>query len=331
MLLSSAKLALQDAIEASPLPDDPELQRNLSEYFPAPMRQAYKKQIDNHRLRRDIIATDLANRIVNRLGLIHPYELAEEESVGLAEVASAFVAAERLFDVREIWEELDEAAMPEATRLILFDRAASAMRIQMADVLRISNGFRMPSDVVDELGRGVQKLSTGTEKLLADESLVLTTRLQREFASAGAPEKLAAKVTHLFDLDGAVGLADLAKRTEIDPRKLTNAFTILGQDLGLAWAQGTAALMSPSDVWERLLVAGLARDFQQMRLEFLQRLTRRKGMKDNPCETVNAWLDENAGAIRQFRSMITRARAHTPVAPAMLAQIASQARNVLSR
>ena len=90
--------------------------------------------------------------------------------------------------------------------------------------------------------------------------------------------------------------------------------------------QMTAARMSPSDPWERLLVAGLARDFQQMRLDFL---TRSKG--GAPAAFVAQWLDANAASVRQFRSLIARAQAAPVVAPAMLAQAASQARTLLGR
>ncbi len=126
-------------------------------------------------------------------------------------------------------------------------------------------------------------------------------------------------------------LIRLSRDADIAPRKLTGAFTDLGARLGLDWAQGTAALMAPSDVWERLLVAGLARDFQQMRLDFLRRLARRKGAKDDPEAAVAEWAAEHEPAIRQFRAMIHRAQKQASVAPAMLAQIASQARNLLAR
>ena len=46
---------------------------------------------------------------------------------------------------------------------------------------------------------------------------------------------------------------------------------------------------------------------------------------------IERWAEAQAPAIRQFRAMISRAQARTPVAPAMLAQIASQARNILGR
>ncbi len=89
--------------------------------------------------------------------------------------------------------------------------------------------------------------------------------------------------------------------------------------------------MNPSDPWERLLVAGLARDFQQMRFEFLRALAGSKRGKADPQAQIAAWAAAREPAIRQFRAMIARAQSAMPLAPAMLAQIASQARNLLRR
>src|SRR5690606_14814847 len=95
--------------------------------FPQAMQKKFQRQILGHRLRREIIATELANRIVNRIGLIHPFELAEEEGASLDQVASAFACAERLFGLGAIWMRLESARMPEAARVKLFDRAAAAI------------------------------------------------------------------------------------------------------------------------------------------------------------------------------------------------------------
>lgn len=331
VLLSSAKLVLQDAIEASDLPDDPELEPVLLGYFPQAMRRKFKRDILDHRLNREIIATLIANAVVNRLGIVHPFELAEEEGVDLAQVAAAFVGAERLLGIDRLWEQLETVEMPEAARLLMFDKTAIAMRSHMADLLRSGGTATMPSKILAELSKGVDELNLETDELLASESRQHSAKLRAEFTREGAPESIAADVAHVFDMDGSIGLARLAADAEIKPRKLTRAFTDLGAWLGLDWAQGTAALMEPSDVWERLLVAGLARDFQQMRLDFLRRLSRRKGAKSDPAGAVAAWAKENEGAIERFRTMIGRAQAQTSVAPAVLAQIASQARNLLAR
>ncbi|PNQ76077.1 glutamate dehydrogenase [Erythrobacter sp. SAORIC-644] len=331
VLLSSTKLVLQEAIEQSSLPDDPSVADLLLDYFPSAMRRKFKAQIEGHQLRREIIATALANRFVNRMGFVHPFELSEEEGVGLADVTAAFIVADRLFGASELWAELETAAMPEDVRIYLFRHMAGALRSQMADLIRVGASTIPPGELITSLQDRVKRLMTGSEELLTDASIRQSNKLRAEFVDMGAPDKLAARVTHLYDLDGAVGLASLSRSAEIDVRELTAAFTDLGERIGLDWAQSTSAMMNPSDVWERLLVAGLSRDFQQMRLEFLRRLSRRKDAKKDPVGTVAIWAEEHAAAIRQFRTMVGRAQAQGEVAPATLAQVASMARNLLAR
>ncbi len=328
VVLSSSKLVLQDALEHSGVPDDPALEADLLGAFPAPMRTKFKRDILEHRLRREIIATKLANRMVNRLGLIHPFELVEEEGATLAQVTAAFVTVERLFDMDAVWTGIETEVMPETARIALFQRAASAMANHMADLLRVSAGQAAPGKALAELASGVGDLSKATAQLLPSEAKASSARLAAEFTALGAPQALAAQVAHLFDLDGAIGLARLAKDSAVAPRELTRAFIALGAALGLDWAQRAAEATSPSDPWERLLVNGLARDFQHMRLDFLRR---NAGKKAEPLTTVERWAEVQAPAIQQFRAMVGRAQMALPVSPAMLAQIAGQARNLLGR
>ncbi|MFM5918409.1 MAG: NAD-glutamate dehydrogenase domain-containing protein, partial [Novosphingobium sp.] len=326
VLLSCAKLAMQEALEASALPDDPGLATDLLAAFPKPMRGKFEADILAHRLRREIIATKLTNRMINRLGVIHPYELAEEEGATLAQVAAAFVAAERLLNMGPLWQRIETEAMSEGARIVLFDCAAAAMSDHIADILRVGGGTLIPSKVVADLAAGVKDLSHDTAALMAGEGRSASAAMIHRLAAAGAPASLASAVAKLFDMDGAIGLASLAREQKLGARHLTEAFSDLGARLGLDWAQQTAARMSPSDPWERLLINGLARGFQQMRLDFLHR----RGGKQ-AAQAVQAWAESQAQAIAQFRMVITRAQGAMPVAPAMLAQIASQARNLLGR
>ncbi|WP_234989969.1 NAD-glutamate dehydrogenase domain-containing protein [Altererythrobacter xiamenensis] len=328
VLLSSTKLVLQDAIEQSALVKDEALEPLLVGSFPQPLQKKFRKQIATHRLRDELIATKLANRIVNRLGLIYPFELAEEEGASLDQIASAYVAVEHLLGMREIWHAIETAEMPEEARILMLDRAAAAMSSHIADLLRESGAVLEPSKPIADLAKGVEKLSGSTEKLLSEAARKQSQRLTTQFVEAGAPADIAAKVVHLFEIDGSIGLAGLARSSGTPTETLTRAFIELGERLGLDWAQQTAEGMAPSDPWERLLVNGLARDFQQMRLDFLRR---RGGGKTGPQAAVERWAGTQAAAVKQFRAIIGRAQAHTPVAPAMLAQIASQARNLLER
>ena len=326
VLLATAKLTLQDAIEHSALATDEAMLPDLRAAFPRAMQERFGKAIDRHRLRGEIVATKLANRIVNRLGILYPFELAEEEGAALGDIAAMFVVVERLFELPHLWAEIETAAMPEAGRIALFEEVAVAARAQIADLLRVTVPGTGPQAVLDRIGKGVLRLDRQTPDLLLGEARAQSARITATLAAAGVPELLVAKVVRLFELDGAVGLADLGERARIDEAELTRAFTRLGQALGLDWAQAQAARLATSDPWERLLIAGLARDFQQLRLDFLGRAKGR-----DPGAAVADWLQANATRIGQFKAVVDRARHAPAVGPAMLAQIAGQARVLLGR
>ena len=330
MLLSSAKLVLQEAVESSALTQDAASDALVLGDFPQALQDQYAAHLRNHRLRPEIIGTVVANQIVNRMGLIHPFELAEEEGAGLDVIGAAFVAASSLLDMPAIWHKLDTAPMPEEERLALFDQAALALRGHMADLIRASGTRIAPAQLHAQLHPMITVLTKHAETLPGS-----AWRGHGADSATNAPQPEARReaaqlVARLFALDGAIGLSVLSRDTGIAPAKLANGFIELGRLLGIDWAQSRAAVMSPEDPWERLLVAGLARDFQQMRLDFLGTLAQsQKGASSDPKALIESWAQQHISAIAQFRRVIARAQATAPIAPAMLAQIASQARNLL--
>ena len=95
---------------------------------------------------------------------------------------------------------------------------------------------------------------------------------------------------------------------------------------GLAVTSHTLLEVAGLHAWERLLTAGLSRDFEQLRLDFLARHG-----STQPVAAVDEWLKAQAPRVDQFRQLVARVRALPQPTPAMLAQIASQARVLLAR
>jgi glutamate dehydrogenase len=326
VLLATAKLAAQDVIEHSDLPKDPYFDAELLAAFPIAMVKAHKKAILDHRLRKEIIATKLVNRMINRLGMLPPFELAEEEGCSLADVAGAFAVVEQVYDVASLWQTIDTADIAEPSRLMLFQQIAVEVRAHMADVIRNAVEGRDIGGAIKIYRPAIDQLSNNRATLLPQEIRRQTDAFAERLVAAGAPRKIADAVVRLAQLDGAIGLAALSITAKVPVSQATMAFTALGEALGISWVQGVAMQLDPQDPWERLLVAGLARDFQAMRLDFLRRRASRK-----PLEDAKKWLAENEPRVRMFKATIDRARMGAVPSPAMLAQIAGQARVLLAR
>jgi glutamate dehydrogenase len=290
------------------------------------MRKSEAEAIRAHRLRNEIVATKVANRLVNRLGPSIAYDLTEEEGASLQQVVTAFLVAERLLDLDKLWREIEDEPLPETVRIELFSIAAASVRAHIADIIRAASGETSVEKLCEQLEPGVRKISAAATKLIRSEVRNEAAARRDRLIALGASEDIVRGLVRLFELDGIFGIASLASRKKVDELAATRAYTRLGEALGLDWAQQQVARFIPADQWERLLTAGLARDFEQLRIEFLSRLR-----KEEPDAAVDQWIGEQQDRIDQFRKLVARAHGEGNVSAPMLAQIAGQARILLGR
>jgi glutamate dehydrogenase len=326
VVLSISKLVLQDAAEELRPAEDALVGPQLFDAFPKAMRKAHAESIRAHRLRNEIVATKVVNRLVNRLGPGVAFELTEEEAASLQQVVAAFLVAERLLDLDKMWEEIEHGDLPETVRIELFSIAAASVRSHISDILRAAHGETRVEKLCALLEPGVRKISAAATRLIRAEVRNEAAARRDRLVALGASDDIVRLLVRLYELDGVFGVAALAARNELDELETTRAYTRLGEALGLDWAQQQVARYVPADQWERLLTAGLARDFEQLRIEFLSGCRGK-----NVDEGVEEWVDQRRARIDQFRELIGRARTEGHVSAPMLAQIAGQARILLGR
>jgi glutamate dehydrogenase len=241
-------------------------------------------------------------------------------------VATAFLAAERLLGLPDLWARIETARVPESVRIELFHVAAKSVRSHVSDILRSTGAEGPVSELVQLLEPGTRKISAEATRLIRSEVRNEAVLRREHLLGLGAEEEIVEGLVRLFELDGVFGVSALAAKRTLDAQGLTKAYTRLGEALGLDWAQQQVARFEPADQWERLLVAGLERDFEQLRIEFLAR-----GRDGDPAASTDRWIERHGPRIEQFRKLVAQARTAGAVTAPMLAQIASQARILLAR
>jgi glutamate dehydrogenase len=326
VILSHAKLTLQAAIEASPITADPTLSPILRHAFPAPMQERFAEAIDSHRLRGEIIATKVANAVVNRLGLVAPFELSEEEGVSLARVAGAYLACDTVFGLTRLFADIEAEPIDETGRLELLDITSRITRLHIADLIRASDPLDLPGSMASAVQAGVERLAKTADEVIKAEVKVETKALYDRACKLGAGSSVSRRIADLYKLDGAIPISVLAARKGWDELEVTAAYVRIGEALGLDWAKGTAQRIFSIDPWERLLAAGIIRDLGQIRLDFMARAGR-----GGPIEATGKWLAHNESRLDRYRRIVDKARSSTVVTLTMLAQLAAQARILLER
>ncbi|HJX76625.1 MAG TPA: NAD-glutamate dehydrogenase domain-containing protein, partial [Gaiella sp.] len=107
VLLAYAKQSLTNALLASSLPDSAYLETDLRGYFPPQVVERFAPLLNEHPLRRELIAMLVANDVVNSQGITFVSRVVTETGADAADVTRAYRIARDVTGAVERWEEIE--------------------------------------------------------------------------------------------------------------------------------------------------------------------------------------------------------------------------------
>ncbi|MFC7541887.1 hypothetical protein ACFQU2_23730 [Siccirubricoccus deserti] len=222
---------MTEAIAASSLPEDPAFMPLLLGYFPKPLQQRFPELIARHQLRRELVATALANAVVNRLGC-----------AGLARLVAA---ADPVRAARAAWLAAEAYGLPQAADAADASTAPPAARLDLLLALR-----RLQEDaalaLLDDAEAGLEAslaaLRPGIAALLAGAAAAPQAATWR---AAGLPEEAVALAAAAPRLAAAPIILRLAAATGTAAEEAAAAWGAVGEAFHIE-ALRQAALAAPA-------------------------------------------------------------------------------------
>src|SRR5207247_4177484 len=205
ILLSYAKIDLNDEILHSDLPDDPLLEGELLRYFPTALRDKHEPAIRGHRLRREITALQVVNSLVNRCGPSFVRTVSARTSAPGAVIARAFAVVRDAWKLRELWgdiEALDPALKAEAQIRMLVASQRFLTRVVQWALRRLPQ----PLDTMaatKQLGTAVAALGDLPAALIGEAEDAALAERAAAFEAMGAPAGVARRAAALETLAAA--------------------------------------------------------------------------------------------------------------------------------
>ena len=259
VLLAHTKIVLADELLETDLPDDPFLRGDLFGYFPSEMRQQYRRQMEEHQLRREIVVTQIVNALVNGAGITYFHRLSGETSASAAEITRANFVAREIFGSRALLGEISsyDNKIGAATQ--------TRMRIETRTLVErasrwLINNRRPPlasEAVVDYFGVVTQQVMAALPELLTGRELDAFEARRRALVKESVPEDLASKVAVLPPAYVILGVVDTARRDDIDPLEVARVHFALGERLGLPALVSSILGLPRDDRWQTMARAAL--------------------------------------------------------------------------
>ena len=283
VLISYAKIALFDGLVASSVPDDPHFTNSLVTYFPKHLAD-YADAMQGHRLKREIIATRLANDMVNLGGPTFLHRAKESTGEDVGGIARAFEAGRHIFRFKDYTDQINglDNKAPASVQNELHDEVIRLLRRQTYFLAR--RGMNQDSEEIDDVISAYQPGVDALKDIITDIASPFdkagVERRAAQYRKGGAPEDLALYVARLRPLTSSSDVIDLARRMTWPLEATAWLYHRVGARFGFDRLRGAGGQLSSRLHWDRLAMRRLIEDLyasQQTLVEAMMRYAAAEG------------------------------------------------------
>ncbi|HEX5506866.1 MAG TPA: NAD-glutamate dehydrogenase, partial [Pseudolabrys sp.] len=254
VLLAYAKLTLYSDLLDSAVPDDPYLGRELERYFPKDISQRYEPALQAHRLRREIIATQLANSMINRGGPTLIVRIGDQTGAAPDAIAAAFAAVRDSYGMTALNDELNTLDNKVAGKLQLLFYAVieNLLLDRLVWFLRNVDLKQGLATIVAHYRDGIAQVAGALDRALSKDALAARDARETELKQAGVPGDLARRLADLRVLKAAPDIVLVADRAQRVVADVTQTYFAVEAFFQLDRITSTVSDIVVSDYFDRL-------------------------------------------------------------------------------
>jgi glutamate dehydrogenase len=311
VLLAHAKIVLKTRFLESDLPEDTYLRDRLADSPAASLPERLRPRMRQHRLAREIIASDLANSIVDYQGTTFVSRLAEETRATPADIARAYTAAMAVFEMRGFWREvqaLDDKVDEETQSSMLLQ----GRRLITRAARWLVQNRRPPLEiaaVVSDYAAGAETLREALPNLLSSLDGESWHARMLQFAGARIPTGLSLRVAAMDAMFFALDVIDSARGTGRPVERAAEIHFALDRRLELAWLRDRIFALPRVDRWQTLARSGLREELYGNHRALTAAVLEASPPSTDAGEAIDQWAGARDANIRRYLATLRDIRA----------------------
>ena len=303
VLLAYTKMSLMSDLLRSGLADDPVTERYLLGYFPpAATIAAGPDKLESHRLRREIIASQFTNDLVDLMGATFVNRLMRDTGHTSVQVARAWLVASRLADHRALLAEM--AKQQTATN----SRVTYRWLLGLARVLERTARWMLanvdadvsPAEVVDQNLEGLATLRDSFRDVVAGEDRTLFEARVGEIREVGADEAFSQRLMTLRFLDQLLEILDICREMQSETLTTGRVYYEVSEAFDIPWLRRSTFAVAGDDQWEQRAAQVLSEDLSRAHRALVIAIV--SSGNDTP-DSTQELIQRRSRDVQRFRSI----------------------------
>ncbi len=305
VLLAYSKIHIQAEILESNIPEDPFFNNVVQSAFPSLMAEKYSKELSEHSLRREIIATQLSNHVVNVMGITFAYRLQTETGSSIAEIVRAFSVASYVYQALE-FDKLIESLnfrVPVAMQYSMLHHVRRLLNLATRWFLRANRLTGDLSQLVLHYTNGMKKLEVLIPELMTGVTKEYLNSLTKQFVDAGLPLEPAKRIAVSRALYTGLNIIEVATQHKFDLLQTAKMYFEVGGKFNLVWFRDQIANDSREGHWNTLARLSLRDQLDMLQRQLSIAIMRSRKKESSVAKLIDQWRDAHKVAIERWEKI----------------------------
>jgi glutamate dehydrogenase len=321
VLLAYSKIILKEEVLHTDLIDDPLVAHYLELAFPKTLIQRFPKTLfQRHRLRREIIATQLCNDLVTDMGITFAYQMQDETGASTVNIVRAYACICKIFSMNQLWadiESLDNKISPEVQYRMMLMVIRLIRRGTRWFIRNRPPGFKVEEEIkhfLDCVKRIYEQLP---HLLLGEEKENHESKIQ-ELVEANVPLDIATRITATRYIYAALNIIQASMENNANIDETAIIYFTLAARLELGWFREMMNAYPVDDHWSVLARASFKDDLDYQQRALIASVLKHSYKTADVTTRVDNWLEKHASAVERWHRVLADLRTHTTIESAML-------------
>lgn len=306
VLMAYCKIVLKEALLASDVPEDTYYLQELEQAFPVPLQTRFKQYMPKHRLKREIIATQLSNKVINEMGISFVSRLQDETGALPPEITRAYTVSREIFKAEELHaliNNLKNAVDMAVQHKMILDvnrltrRGARWFLRNRRDKINIAETIEHFLGLVAKVSATLPELLEGFGSEMGETAKTLI--------QANVPSDLASRIAGMSAMFSALDIVEAATLHKFKLEQVAKIYFEVGDRLQLDWFRELIKNRSVNSHWEALARAAFRDDVDRQQRSLTISIMHNGKVPNDPQHLIELWFKKHKGSVRRWEYFIS--------------------------
>lgn len=315
VLLAYTKIHIKHEILETPLPEDPYLEKNLVTAFPPTIRKKYQNAMEDHRLKRDIIATQLSNKVVNEMGITFVYRLQMETGATVEEIIRAHAVASSIYGTHELQKEIEsfDFKIPMNDQYEMLFNIRNLISISTRWFLHSNHIKDDLEELIEHYSVRIRSLEELIPNLMAGYTKQYLDFITEKFMKAGLPTDTARRIAAFRAIYTSLNIIEVATKNKFDLVKTAKVYFASGERINLLWFRDQIASDNREGHWNTLARLTLRDELDISQRALTVAILSKDKKELSTVKLIEKWISDNKRAFERWDRLLAMLHSSTQV------------------